>query len=80
MFYNLDIALKMYLTIIPSNTTGERFFSILKRIKNYLMQFSFRYKGIPFGINQLKFRLLESMDFNSLINTFVVTKLRMRQI
>ena len=35
-FLNLDTALKMYLTIIPSNATGERSFSILKRIKNYL--------------------------------------------
>lgn len=34
-FSNLDTALKMNLTIIPSNATGERSLSILKRIINY---------------------------------------------
>lgn len=34
-FSNVDTALKMYLTIMPFNATGERPFNVLKIIKNY---------------------------------------------
>jgi hypothetical protein len=71
---NLDTALKMYLTIIPSNTTDERSFIILKRIKNYLRS-SISDTTVsnlsPFNANS---ELLESMNFNYLINMFAASK------
>ena len=35
-FPNLEIALRIYLTLMPTNCTGERSFSKLKIIKNHL--------------------------------------------
>lgn len=79
-FPNLDTALKMYLTIILSNATGERSFSILKRIKNYLSNSISDIKVSSLASFSANSELLESMNFDDLINTFTATKSRKRQI
>ncbi|KAL4084012.1 hypothetical protein QTP88_029328 [Uroleucon formosanum] len=79
-FPNLDTALKMYLTIIPSNATGERSFSILKRIKNYLSNSISDTKVSSLASFSANSELLESMNFNDLINKFAATKSRKRQV
>ena len=33
-FPNVDIVYRLYLTLLAANTTGERSFSVLKRVKN----------------------------------------------
>lgn len=70
----------MYLTIIPSNATGERSFSILNRIKNYLSNSISDTKVSSLASFSVNSELLESMNFNDLINTFAATKSRKRQI
>lgn len=79
-FPNLDTALKMYPTIIPSNATRERSFSNLKRIKNYLSNSISDTKVSSLASFSANSELLESMNFNDLINKFAATKSRKRQV
>jgi len=72
-FPNLDTALKMYLTIIPSNATGQISFSILKRIKNYPTNSISDTKVSSLASCIANSELLESMDSYDLINTFYIT-------
>lgn len=65
---------------MPSNATGEISFSILKVVKNYinnLISDTKVFSLVRFSVNS---ELLESMDFDELINTSVATKSRKRQI
>jgi len=80
MFPNLDIDLKIYLIIIPSNATGERSFSILMKIKNYLSFSISDTKVTSLASFSTNAELLDSIDFGDLIITFAATKSRKRQI
>jgi len=66
----------MYPTIIPLNATGKRSFSFLKRIKNYLSNSISDTKVSSLASFNANSELLESMNFNDLINTFAETKSR----
>ncbi len=75
-FPNLFIALRIYLTIPVSVASGERSFSRLKLIKNYL-----RSTMTQDRLNSLAIMLIESeearkLDFQTLLEEFTEQKLR----
>lgn len=61
LFPNLDTALRFILCMMTSNASGERSFSVLKRIKNFLRSSA---------------ELFKSLDFKDLIKDFSAEKAR----
>ena len=70
-FPNMYICLRIYLSLLVTNCSGERSFSALKRIKNYL-----RYTLKDEKLNHLALMHVESsglwkLNFNNVLDQFV---------
>lgn len=77
-FPNVFILLRIYLTLPVSNCTGERSFSHLKRIKNYLRSMTGQNRLSDLAILNIESDDLATMDFTELINVFAAAKSRRR--
>lgn len=79
-FPNIDIILRIYLTMPISNAGGERSFSVLKRVKNYLRSTLSQQKLNSLSILYIEKELLHNTNFDDLIDQFVQLKIRKKKI
>ncbi|XP_025407400.1 uncharacterized protein LOC112681350, partial [Sipha flava] len=80
MFPNLEIVMRMYLSTAVSNCSGERAFSVLKRVKSYLRSTMKEKRLNALAIFSVEAELVEKLDFNDTINTFAHQKARKRKV
>ncbi|KAE9536630.1 hypothetical protein AGLY_007032 [Aphis glycines] len=73
MFPNLEICSNF-------NCSGERGFSILKRVNSYLRSTKKEERLNALAIFSIETELVEKLDFNDIINTFAHQKARKRKI
>ena len=76
-FPNVAIILRIYLTLPVANTEGERSFSALKRVKNYL-----RSSLTPDHVCDFRIKksFTKSMSFENIIDKFAAAKCRKHQL
>ena len=75
-FPNVAIILRIYLTLPIANTEGERSFSALKRVKNYLRSSLTQNHVCDFCITAIEKSFTKSMSFEGIIDKFAVAKCR----
>jgi hypothetical protein len=75
-FPNVEIALKLFVSIPCSNASGERSFSVLKRVKNYQRTSLSNEKMSSLALMSIENNLLQCMDWNSFIKEFASQKAR----
>lgn len=76
LFPNIDTALKILLCMMSSNASGERSFSILKRVKNYLRNSTTDTRLsslVGFSANA---ELLNELNFDDIVDEFAALKAR----
>ena len=69
-FPNVEVALRLYLTLLVSNCSGERSFSTLKRVKNEI-----RTSMTDERLNQLALMFIESAILREIVFNIVISKL-----
>ena len=79
-FPNLAIILYTYLTWPVANTEGERSFSALKRVKNYLRSSLTPDHVCDFYIIAIEKRFTKSMSFENIIDKFAAAKCRKHEL
>lgn len=78
VFPNLLIVFRMYLPTVLTNCSGERSFSVLKRIKNYL-RFTTSAERLNSLLLNIESELLNEISFINIIKEFFECKARKRQ-
>lgn len=78
VFPNVDIALRIYLTLPVSNASGERSFSKLGIIKHKLRTSMLEERLNNLTLMSIEHDMLGQMDFDELINDFARKKSRKR--
>lgn len=76
VFPNLVIALRILLTLPVSITSGERSFSKLKLIKNYLRSTMGQDRLSDLALISIESSLCDSLDINDIIDDFANLKTR----
>ncbi|XP_065643011.1 uncharacterized protein LOC136074605 [Hydra vulgaris] len=76
IFPNITIVLRIFLTLPVSVASGERSFSKLKLIKNYLRSTMKEERLTDLSIISIESDTLDSIDINDLIKNFVAAKAR----
>lgn len=79
-FPNIEIILRIFLTVPISNASGERSFSVLKRFKNYLRNSLSQEHLSEFSILNIENEELNSIDYDSIIHKFVSEKCQKKLI
>ena len=79
-FPNVVIILRIYLTLPVANMEGERSFSALKRVKNYLRSSLTQDHVCDFCIIAIEKRFTKSMSFEDIIDKFAAAKCRKHQL
>ena len=79
-FPNLFILLRIYLTLPITNCTGERSFSHLKSIKNYLRSTTGQNRLSDLAMLNIEADLLRTIEFTQLIDGFAAAKSRRRPL
>ena len=79
-FPNVAIILCIYLTLPVANTEGERFFSALKRVKNYLRSSLTQDHVCNFCIMAIEKSFTKSISFEDIIDKFAAAKCRKHQL
>ena len=74
------IILRIYLTLPVANTEGERSFSALKRVKNYLRSSLTQDHVCDFCIIAIEKRFTKSMSFKDIVDKFTAAKCRKHQL
>ena len=69
-FPNIEIALRIYLTMMTTNCTGERSFSKLKIVKNHLGS------CMSLSLMSIESEILEDIDFHDIVRNFAENKSR----
>ena len=77
---NVAIILRIYLTLPVANTEGERSFSALKRVKNYLSSSLTPDHVCDFCIVAIEKSFTKSMSFEDIIDKFAAAKCRKHQL
>ncbi|XP_050530959.1 zinc finger MYM-type protein 1-like [Daktulosphaira vitifoliae] len=75
-FPNIEICLRIYLSLMITNCTGERSFSYLKFLKSDVRNSMTQSRLNYLSIMCMESNLLNEIDFNDLINDFSTTKCR----
>ena len=76
----MAIILCIYLTLPVANTEGERSFSALKRVKNYLHSSLTQDHVCDFYIMAIEKSFTKSMSFEDIIDKFAAAKCRKHQL
>ena len=76
LFANVLMALRLYLCMFVTNCKGERFFSKLKLILNYLRNSMGQKWLAPLAVLSIEIQLLRGIDFYSVIDIFAENKAR----
>ena len=77
-FPNVEIAARMFLSMMVTNFTGERSFSKLKLIKNELRSYMMQERLNCFSVMSIESDVLESLNCNDIIRDFAESKIRKR--
>lgn len=80
LYPNIDVALRMYVCIPIANCTAERSFSFLRRIKNYLRSTMLEDRLNALAVLCIELDILNSLDFNDIINDFAKEKSRRKVV
>uniref|UniRef100_A0A0K0DZX3 Dimer_Tnp_hAT domain-containing protein n=1 Tax=Strongyloides stercoralis TaxID=6248 RepID=A0A0K0DZX3_STRER len=75
-FPNVETILKIFLTIPISNASGERSFSTLKRVKNYLRNSLSQCRLSHLSMMFIENDIVNSLDYENLIDKFAKAKAR----
>ncbi|CAB3231953.1 unnamed protein product [Arctia plantaginis] len=75
-FPNVEIALRIYLSLMITNCSGERSFSTLKRIKNELRNTMGQERLNHLTLMNIEYNLLKEVDSESVISKFAHIKCR----
>lgn len=73
---NVIIAFRMYLSIFGTSCTGERTFSVLKRVKNYQRSTMGQSKLSALSILSIECEIVRNLDVSTLIESFASRKCR----
>ena len=76
MFVNVEIVLRIYLSLMVTNCTGERSFSKLNIIKDRLRNSMGQERLNNLSIMSIEYELLRNMETTSIINEFAYDKSR----
>ena len=79
-FPNVAIILCICLTLPVANTEGDRSFSALKRVKNYLRSSQTQDHFCDFCIMAIEKSFTKSMSFENIIDKFAAAKCRKHQL
>ena len=77
---NTVIAIRIYLSLMISNCSGERSFSKLKLIKNQLRSYMTQKRLNSLVLLSIENGLLRSIDMSSVINEFALKKSRKHNV
>ncbi|XP_031329798.1 zinc finger MYM-type protein 1-like [Photinus pyralis] len=75
-FPNVETILKIFLTIPICNATGERSFSTLKRVKNYLRNSLSQQHLSSLSLMFIENDVVQNLDYNNIIDKFAREKAR----
>ena len=79
-FPNVEIALRIYLSLFVTNCSGERSFSTLKRVKNYLRTTMGDERLNTLSLLSIESDLMRSIDFKDIIADFAAMKARKENV
>ena len=74
IFPNVEVVLRIYLSMMVSNCSGERTFSKLKRIKNDVRSTMGETRLNFLSIMSIESDILRDLDFSSIIEHLLVKK------
>ena len=83
LFPNIEIAYRIYLTLMVTNCSGERSFSALKRIKNALRSSMTQMRLnnlINLTLLHVEREIVRKIDFSDLIKEFAIKKSRKQSL
>ena len=80
LYPNIEIALRIYLTLMTSNASSERSFSKLKIVKNYLRNSLIEEKLSDLCLLSLESDILDNVDIDDIIQDFINKKIRKHTI
>ena len=69
-FANVEIALSLYLCMFVTNSTGERSFSKMKLVKNYMRNTMGQERLSSLSLLSNEHDLLRNIDFDDVITVF----------
>jgi hypothetical protein len=75
-FPNVEVALRIYLSLMVTNCSGERSFSVLKRIKNELCSTMLQERLCGLSLMAIESDVVRKMDFNDITDEFASVKAR----
>lgn len=75
-FPNMEIILRIFLTLPVSNASGERSFSVLKRVKNYLRNSLSQTKLTSLAVLYIEQNALDNINYEEIIDKFAELKAR----
>uniref|UniRef100_A0A1A8CAC7 HAT C-terminal dimerisation domain-containing protein n=1 Tax=Nothobranchius kadleci TaxID=1051664 RepID=A0A1A8CAC7_NOTKA len=79
-FPNVDICLRTYLTLPIANCSGERSFSVLKRVKTHQRATVTGKKLNAFALLAIENGFTTALDFQDIIEDFTTSKLRRKHL
>ena len=75
-FPNMYICLRIYLSLLVTNCSGEKSFSAMKRIKNYLRSTLKDEKLNHLVFMHVESSVLQKLNFNNVLDQFVERLMR----
>lgn len=75
-FPNVEILLRIYLTMMVTNCSGERSFSVLKRVKSYLRSSMSQERLSGLSLLAIEWKILQELDVQDVIEDFAKMKSR----
>lgn len=75
-FPNVETILKIFLTLPVNNASGERSFSVLKRVKNYLRNSMLQDKTSSLSMIFIESEVVNALDYDEIIDLFSKQKAR----
>ena len=78
-FPNVETALHLFLTLMVTNCSGERSFSVLKRVKNYLRSTMSQTRLSALALLSIESDIARSLNYDDIIHHFASTNARKKQ-
>lgn len=78
-FPNVETAFRLFLSLMVTNCSGERSFSVLKRVKNYLRSTMSQSRLSALSLLSIESEIVRSLNYDNIIHDFASTKARKQQ-